>query len=122
MAKIFRKKIKQRADKMNNAWEEGAKDAEFMGHTQTTFVTQMTAIGTKEGERDDLLAQAGLIDDELDGMYSGLDDTMVAVRNGVAGHKDYGNDSPLYGAMGFIRKSERRSGLTRKKKNGGSPS
>jgi prephenate dehydrogenase len=30
----------------------------------------------------------------------------------------YGNDSPLYGAMGFVRKSEKKSGLTRKKKNG----
>ncbi len=28
----------------------------------------------------------------------------------------YGNDSPLYGAMGFVRKSEKKSGLTRKKK------
>lgn len=35
---------------------------------------------------------------------------------GVAGSPDYGNDSPLYGAMGFVRKSEKKSGLTRKKK------
>ena len=28
----------------------------------------------------------------------------------------YGDDSPLYGAMGFVRKSEKKSGLTRKKK------
>ncbi len=26
-------------------------------------------------------------------------------------------DSPLYGAMGFVRKSEKKSVLTRKKKN-----
>jgi hypothetical protein len=34
----------------------------------------------------------------------------------VAGVPDYDDDSPLYGAMGFVRKSERASGLTRKKK------
>jgi hypothetical protein len=34
----------------------------------------------------------------------------------VAGDPAYGNDSPLYGAMGFVRKSEKKSGLTRKKK------
>jgi len=29
----------------------------------------------------------------------------------------YGNDTPLYGAMGFVRKSQKESGLTRKKKS-----
>jgi hypothetical protein len=33
-----------------------------------------------------------------------------------AGDPADGNDSPLYGAMGFVRKSEKKSGLTRKKK------
>lgn len=30
--------------------------------------------------------------------------------------KAFGDDSPLYGAMGFVRKSECASGLTRKTK------
>lgn len=30
--------------------------------------------------------------------------------------RNYGDDSPLYGAMGFVRMSEKKSGLTRKKK------
>ena len=34
----------------------------------------------------------------------------------LAGSPDYGNYSPPYGAMGFVRKSEKKSGLTRKKK------
>lgn len=38
------------------------------------------------------------------------------VSMSVAGDPAYGNDSPLYGAMGFVRKSEKKSGLTRKKK------
>lgn len=29
------------------------------------------------------------------------------VSMGVAGDPAYGNDSPLYGAMGFVRKSEK---------------
>ena len=37
-------------------------------------------------------------------------------RARVASNPDYGNDSPLYGSMGFVRKSEKKSGLTRKKK------
>ena len=43
-------------------------------------------------------------------------DKRSKVGLGVAGSPDYGNDSPLYGAMGFVRKSEKKSGLTRKKK------
>lgn len=38
--------------------------------------------------------------------------------NGVKGHKDYGEDSALWEQMGFVRKSERKTGLTRKKKTG----
>lgn len=115
-----RKKIMQRAVKINTAWEEGAEAVEFMGHTQAGYKRQITAIQEKEQERDALLAQAGLIDEGLDDMYETLDNTSVEVRDGVVGNKDFGNDSPLYGEMGFVRKSERQSGLTRKKKNGDS--
>jgi len=45
-----------------------------------------------------------------------LDQQRSKVGLGVAGDPAYGNDSPLYGAMGFVRKSEKKSGLTRKKK------
>lgn len=37
-------------------------------------------------------------------------------KNGVIGNEQFGPDSPLYGAMGFKRTSERASGLTRKRK------
>ena len=45
-----------------------------------------------------------------------LDRYAAKIGMAVAGNPDYGNDSPLYGAMGFVRKSEKKSGLTRKKK------
>ncbi len=51
-----------------------------------------------------------------DDKYVGLDEKRVKVGQGVAGNSDFGDDSPLYGAMGFVRKSERKSGLTKKKK------
>jgi hypothetical protein len=38
------------------------------------------------------------------------------VIDGVIGHEDFGKDSALYEALGFIRKSQRKSGLTRKRK------
>ena len=37
------------------------------------------------------------------------------IKNGVIADPDFGDDSAIYEAFGFIRKSERKSGLTRKK-------
>lgn len=114
--KIDRKRIAARAEVMRDAWKEGAPTVEFMGVTETVMSGKMSAIDAKTETYDDLKAQIKIIDDELDDMYGDLDDTMVDVGNGVRGDKNFGDDSPLYGAMGFKRKSERASGLTRKKK------
>lgn len=35
---------------------------------------------------------------------------------GIIGHDDFGKDSALYEAFGYVRRSKRKSGLTRKKK------
>mgnify|MGYP001447816905 CR=1 FL=1 len=48
--------------------------------------------------------------------YVALNDKRSQIGMAVVGDPAYGNDSPLYGAMGFVRKSEKKSGLTRKKK------
>ena len=50
------------------------------------------------------------------GRGNALNDKRSKVGMGVASDPAYGNNSPLYGAMGFVRKSEKKSGLTRKKK------
>lgn len=117
MAKrIDKTAIKKRAVKMDDAWKEGADKVEFMGVTQTALNGQITAIETKEQTLDDLRAQVKMLEEEIQDDYGALDDTTVDVANGVRGSKDYGDDSPLYGAMGFVRKSDRASGLTRKTK------
>ncbi len=117
MAKrIDKTAIKKRAVKMDDAWKEGALDVEFMGVRQTDLNGQITAIEAKEETLDDLRAQVKILEEEIQDDYGALDDTLVNVGNGVRGDKDFGDDSPLYGAMGFVRKSERASGLTRKTK------
>ncbi len=64
----------------------------------------------------DLEVELKMKRDIRDDKYKALDQNRSKVGMGVAGNADYGNDSPLYGAMGFVRKSEKKSGLTRKKK------
>ena len=63
----------------------------------------------------DLEAELKMKREVRDDLYFSLNDKRSKVGLGVAGSAAYGNDSPLYGAMGFVRKSDRASGLTRKK-------
>lgn len=115
--RIDKTAIKKRAVKMNDAWKEGAPKAEFMGVTQEELDGKIKAIEAKEQTLDDIRTQEKMLEDELSDDYGELDDTLIDVGNGVRGDKNYGDDSPLYGAMGYIRKSDRASGLTRKTKN-----
>ena len=116
MAKKGSKEIKERVLKINDAWKEGAPGVDFGGIKQTVFETDITAAQLIDDEIDDLEAQIKMKRAERDMKYGDLDDKSVKVRNGVVADPVFGDDSPLYGAMGFIRKSERASGLTRKKK------
>lgn len=117
MAKrIDKTSIKKRAVKIDDAWKEGASSVEFMGVKQTDFNGKITAVKAKEQTLDELRVQVKILEDEILDDYAVLDDTIVDVANGVRGNRDYGDDSPLYGAMGYVRKSERASGLTRKTK------
>lgn len=63
-----------------------------------------------------LKAELKMKSDVRDAKYKALDHQRSKVGLGVAGSPDNGNDSPLYGAMGFVHKSEKKSGLTRKKR------
>lgn len=40
------------------------------------------------------------------------------IKNAIVADDEFGDDSALYESLGFVRKSERKSGLTRKKKPG----
>ncbi len=64
----------------------------------------------------DLTVELKMKSDVRDYKYAALDQKRSQIGMAVAGDPAYGDDSPLYGAMGFARKSERASGLTRKTK------
>lgn len=119
MADIKKKQIKEKAKRYNKALLEGAPTVEFKGRTQAVLDAEITALEAKEDTRAGLMAQVALIDDEIEDDYINLDHMCGDFRQGVEGHKDFGDDSPLYGAMGHVRKSERKSGLKRNKPTGG---
>jgi hypothetical protein len=109
------KQIKERVTKMNNAWAQGAAAVPFKGITQTGFAADIKAAEDEEQAIADLEAQLKMRKTALDNRYKKLNEDSIKVRDGVEGHQDFGDNHPLYEAMGFVLFSNRRSGLTRKK-------
>lgn len=116
MAKVDIKVVREKCRVMNDAWVEGAPVVEFYGITQAHFLAGITAGAVDDVEIADLQAELKMKREVRDDKYVALNDKRSKVGLGVAGSAAYGNDSPLYGAMGFVRKSDRASGLTRKTK------
>ena len=116
MAKIVRK-IEDRIEVFRAAWREMAPDAVFCEMTYAQFV---------EASEPSLLVRREVLgmERQLDGkraersLTDGTAATMLnLIVNSVRGTSGYGEDSPLYRAFGFVRKSDRKSGLTHKKVN-----
>lgn len=111
------KSIREKCNVMNDAWVEGAPTVEFNGITQAAFLADITACAADDATIGDLEAELKMKREVRDDKYAALNEKRSKVGLGVAGSAAYGNDSPLYGAMGFVRKSDRASGLTRKSKS-----
>jgi hypothetical protein len=103
-----------------NAWETLAPNKTFGGMTLAQF---------KEGVKRSLDAREELrvLESQTQSKQIERDDAdtestrlMQLVANGIVGDPTEGPDSDLYAALGYTRRSERKTGLTRKKKNGGS--
>jgi hypothetical protein len=97
-----------------NAWETLAPGKSFGGMTLTQFQSAAQPAQAARQRIDDLedqLKQAIADRDNADKAF--LAKTQLVV-NGVLADPTEGIDSALYEAMGYTRKSERKSGLTRK--------
>jgi hypothetical protein len=109
------KDTEEKMERMLNAWRTLAPDKSFGGMTLAQF--ESTAVGPARAARQ-------RIDDLNDQLTQALatrehaDETFYTkaqlVTNGVLADPTEGPDSPLYAAFGYTRKSERKSGLTRK--------
>ena len=117
MSKVNNKEIREQCNQMNDAWQEGANSVDFNGISQKDFAVDLADAAKDDAEIADLEAMLSIKRDVRDGKYVNLREKRTKVRQGVEGNPEYGDDSPLYGAMGFVRKSERKSGLTRKTKS-----
>jgi len=120
MSKVKVKQIKERALQIQNAWNEGAPHiTEFRNTKKADYDADIAAGQASEDRIADLKAQTSMEEDNRDTIYTRINGSNVDVHLGIKGHKDFGDDHPIIGAMGLIRKSERDSGLTRGKKDKG---
>ena len=115
------KSNQEKMEKMLNAWRTLAPNKTFGGLTLPQFeaiVAPCQAARQKISNLEDQLTheinERGMLDEVF------LSNAQLVV-NGVLADPTEGPDSSLYEAMGYTRKSERRSGLTRKANGGTTP-
>jgi len=113
--KTYRKSRRpgRKAEDIRLAWKEQAPEAVFAGKPLGEFEAALAAL---QQSTEDLKIQDQARSAAVRTRNEKLDALTALTRNvvkGVQGHPEYGEDSPLYRAMGFVLFSERRSGLTR---------
>ncbi|MDT7689132.1 MAG: hypothetical protein QOJ70_2184 [Acidobacteriota bacterium] len=112
---------KSTLEKLNsiiNGWETLAPDKSFGGMTLAQF---KAAVKPSFDTREELRALESQVQSKQIERDNADDESLRLVQrvvNGVIGDPTEGPDSDLYDAFGYTRKSERKTGLTRKKKTG----
>jgi len=99
-----------------NAWTTLAPAASFGGMTLAQFKAKVQPSFDARTQLDTIEAQKTAALDTRDDADAVTSNTNQMVINGVKGDPNFGDDSNLYEAMGYVRKSERASGLTKKTK------
>ena len=109
------KKIEEKIERMLNAWRTLAPDKTFAGMSLTQFeatAAPSTTARQKIAALETQLTDAYAARDRADEAFDARAKQVVA---GVLADPTEGPDSALYEAIGYTRKSERKTGLTRKR-------
>ena len=116
MARVTPRKVEEKIATITAAWQELAGGKSFGGMTLPQF---QAAVQPSLGSRTQIAQleqQLTLAMNERDNADKVTLEKIQLVVNGVIGDPTEGPDSSLYEGMGYTRKSERQSGLTRTKK------
>lgn len=110
------KDVKEKLDRMIKAWETLAPDETFAGMTLPQF---KAAVQPSYTARDEIAALEAQVNGKL-AQRDVSDKVSVqkaqAVVNAVLASETHGPDSALYESFGYVRQSEKKSGLTQRKK------
>ena len=107
-------KTNKATTKIINAWTTLAPAATFAGMTLAQYKAKVQPTFDTRTAIDKLAAQTTSALDARDTADGLTTQTNQLVVNAVKGDPAHGEDSDLYEAMGYVRKSARKCGLTRK--------
>lgn len=110
------KDIKEKIERMLNAWETLAPDKTFGGMTVTQFRAATKPSLDARALLEDLEAQTTQATNNRDTADEVSLEKAQLVVAGVLADPTEGPDSALYESFGYTPKRERKSGLTRRKK------
>jgi hypothetical protein len=111
------KKTEEKIERMLNGWRTLAPDKTFAGLTLAQFEAATAPSTAARRKIDALEAQLDEAYAERDRADEAFDTRAKQVVAGVLADPTEGDDSPLYGALGYTRASEQKTGLTRRKRN-----
>jgi hypothetical protein len=107
-------KVEQDTNAILKAWGQLAPTATFGGMTLQQYTAKVQPSLDARKQLDDLATATLSWTDKRDDADTDTLDANAAAIKGIVGDVNYGDDSDLYEACGYIRKSEKKSGLTRK--------
>jgi hypothetical protein len=113
---VLTNRLLTRLKRQEQAWSELASADEFAGLSLAGFNAEIMKL---QAARDRLLAAETALKSALKGVRIAAKDAMSVSKRvalGMKSHPTHGEDSEVVRASGFITESERRSGLTRKRK------
>jgi hypothetical protein len=111
------KQVEEKFDNVSSAWENLAKSASFAKLSLSQYKGKVQAATDARKSIKDLQDQLAAANAEREFVDRDVLEASQLVVNAVKGDPDYGVDSPLYEAMGYVRKSARKSGLKRNAKS-----
>lgn len=109
------KDIETKYNRFLNALTTLAPDKTFGGVTLADFTAQCDKSNAPRQRLVELADERTNEETNRDNQDSLTMKMCERIKNGVIADPEFGDDSALYEALGFIRKSERKSGLTRRK-------
>jgi len=108
-----------RTQRIADAWKTIAPEATFAGMTREQFETRVKpALDVREQLASLDSQRIAKVEQRDDADRAALEVTQMVI-NAIKGDPNYGPDHPLLQSMGYVRKSARWSGLTRKSNGNG---
>jgi hypothetical protein len=106
----------RKAEDFRIAWKTQTPESAFSGKNLADLEASIAALAQAGEKLDELNNARSAAQKNRDDEEKALNRLLILVAHGVRSDPAYGEDSALYRSMGFIPKSERNSGLTRRNK------